>query len=170
MQHKYTYCVISEIQYKYVLIFRGNEIRLFKRCSKFSVSYWFSHFMKVVQLPIPKDKQGQTFSHIFGTNTSRYVARVLFDKTLIVIYFKFTFHFMKSCFSFSVFILNRVNLRVKSVFSFKSLELLLIGRKLKGPSWIEIRYPRKYLHVYNVVIDGILNLFNARSIMLIVSF
>lgn len=42
---------------------------------------------------LPQDLKGETFSHVFGTNTS-------------------------------------------------SLELLLLSRKIKGPSWLEIKNPR----------------------------
>ena len=44
--------------------------------------------------PLPKDTEGETFSHVFGTNTP-------------------------------------------------SLEIFLMERKLKGPSWIDIKMPRK---------------------------
>ena len=55
-------------------------------------------FCKQADLPqLPKDLEGETFSHVFGTNTS-------------------------------------------------SLEIFLLERKLKGPSWIDIKMPRKYSH------------------------
>ena len=53
-------------------------------------------FRTQADLPqLPKELEGETFSHVFGTNTS-------------------------------------------------SLEIFLLERKMKGPSWIDIKMPRKY--------------------------
>lgn len=111
---------------------------------------WF--LMQAEIPPLPRDLEGETFSHVFGTHTSWWDQEFWIPK----LYFYMTWCEIvcvkEACMNklhvhFELFFMYFVKIWEERILYteilYFSLELLLIDSKMKGPGWLDIKLPRE---------------------------
>lgn len=97
--------------------------------------------------PLPRDLEGETFSHVFGTHTSWWDQEFWIPNLYIYMNWCEIESVKEAC-------INRMHVNyelsrefwgggILYVILYFSLELLLIDSKMKGPGWLDIKLPRE---------------------------